>query len=105
MNETHDWEGRHCADISIDQDDNGIDYDKISNEDDDDEYSNDGLFAIYVDETDVVVFENIDKTNKLENNYIPDSNSSEMEPKAMPYKTDVAISRQMDIPLTEVLFY
>ena len=108
INATHDWEGRHCADIAIDHDDNETDYNKVSNDDDEnysDEYSNDGLFAIYVDETDVVVFEDVDKNNKLENDYKPDSNSSKMEPKAMPYKTDMAISRQMDIPLTEVSFY
>ena len=104
LNETHDWEGRHCADISIDLSDNS---NKVSNNNDyndSDEYSNDGLFAIYVDEKDVVVFEDVDKNKKLENNYKQESNESKMEPKAMPYKTDLEISRQMDIPLPEVIY-
>ena len=50
------------------------------------------------------MFEDVDKNRKLENNYKPESNESKMEPKAMPYKTDLEISRQMDIPLPEVIY-
>ena len=52
INETHDWEGRHCADISIVENDEVDENINENHPDDSDEYVNDDLFAAYNDNDD-----------------------------------------------------
>ena len=87
VNNTHDWEGRVCADISIEQSqDNDAEKDNLINKDN--EYANDDLFLDYSATFD-----------KLDNVF-----ESEDEPKSLPAiessSYDV-MNRQMDIPLTD----
>ena len=110
VNETHSWEGRQCADISVE-----------SSEEDEqqgssslfhpsaEEYADDNLFKNYEDEDKPLM------DARLVNDYKPQNinETLEAEPQAMPFKReddqgqgklDEGPNRQMDIPLTEVSY-
>ena len=97
MNATHSWEGRHCADIAIE----GVSGEE-SDEDDDkeeEEYANNELFTVYEDIGEAET-ENISSHMKLMNEYKVEENiTTASEPKILHSKTQVAATRQMDIPL------
>ena len=97
LNATHSWEGRHCADIAIE----GVSGEE-SDEDDDkeeEEYANNELFTVYEDIGEAET-ENISSHMKLMNEYKVEENiTTASEPKILHSKTQVAATRQMDIPL------
>ena len=92
LNTTHFWEGRHCADIAIE----GVSGEE-SHEDEEEEYANNELFTVYEDIGEAET-ENISSHMKLMNEYKVD-NITASEPKILHSKTQVAATRQMDIPL------
>ena len=108
VNETHSWEGRQCADISVEA---GEKEDEHRNQNSSplfhsgaEEYADDNLFTNYEDEDKPLM------DARLVNDYKP-QNINETEPQVMPLKRnddqgklDKGPNRQMDIPLTEVSY-
>ena len=111
VNETHSWEGRQCADVSVEA---GEKEDEHQNQNSSpllpsgaEEYADDNLFTNYEDEDKPLM------DARLVNDYKPQNinETLEAEPQAMPSKRkddqgklDQGPNRQMDIPLTEVSY-
>ena len=93
LNATHSWEGRHCADIAIE----GVSGEESHEDDEEEEYADNELFTVYEDIGEAET-ENISSHMKLMNEYKVD-NITASEPKILHSKTQVAATRQMDIPL------
>ena len=93
LNATHSWEGRHCADIAIE----GVSGEESHEDEEEEEYADNELFTVYEDIGEAET-ENISSHMKLMNEYKVD-NITASEPKILHSKTQVAATRQMDIPL------
>ena len=110
VNETHLWEGRQCADISVEAGEETEDEQTSSGAE---EYADDNLFTNYEDEDDPLRESLMDA--RLVNNYKPEilngTEAPEPDPQAMPLQREVdqssleqkTVNRQLDIPLTEVI--
>ena len=112
VNETHSWEGRQCADISVEAGDEKEDEHQSSSSlfhSGAEEYADDNLFKNYEDEDKPLM------DARLVNDYKPQNINKTLvaEPQAMPFKReddqgqgklDEGPNRQMDIPLTEVSY-
>ena len=95
LNATHSWEGRHCADIAIE----GGSGEESHEDEEEEEYANNELFTVYEDVGEAET-ENISSHMKLMNEFKEEeNNTTASEPKILHSKTQVAATRQMDIPL------
>ena len=80
INKTHDWEGRHCADISIVENDEVDEDINVNHPDDSDEYTDDDLFAAYNDHDDEKAEE---YSNNLFSSYDVENIGSKSKPDAV----------------------
>ena len=110
VNATHSWEGRLCADITVEA---GQDQEDEQTSSGAAEYADDSLFTNYEDQDDPPRESLMD--SRLVNNYRPEipngSEAPESDPQAMPLQRQAdqsnveqeTANRQLDIPLTEVI--
>ena len=103
---THSWEGRHCADISVEVGEESGGHETVMTGE---EYSDENLFADYENEKESVLLNGSMIDAKLVNAYkteaVKDKKTKNSVSKAIPLKRgdlDLAANRQMDISLTEV---